>query len=170
MSSSTTSQNGGSASGRKPPPETTRFQKGQSGNPAGRPKGTVSVAAITKKVALSKIPLTLNGKRQTLTRLEIAVLKLKALAAGGSPGAAEELHKLRNQAAPRQADRQAGVLLVPAEMPMEEYMRAEMERNKNKIEPGTATNLDAEEFIKAVRGEPSSYGKALLAHHRKYRG
>ena len=169
MSSSTTRQNGGSASGRKPPPETTRFQK-PTGNPAGRPKGTVSMAAITKKVALSKIPLSLNGKRQTLTRLEIAVLKLKALAAQGSAAAAEELHKLRTQAAPRQADRQAGVLLVPAEMPMEEYMRAEMEHNKNKIEPGTAINLDAEEFIKAVRGEPTNYGKAMLAHRRKYRG
>jgi hypothetical protein len=48
-------------------------------------------------------------------------------------------------------------------------MAREEERNKNTCEPGSAVNLDAEEFTKAARGEPTIYGEALLAHFRKYR-
>jgi Family of unknown function (DUF5681) len=117
MSTSRTRRNG--TSGRKPPPEKTRFKKGQSGNPSGRPKGAVSVTGITRRFALKQEPVTRNGKPQRFTRLEIAVLKLTALAAVGSAAASEELHKVRCQLAPSEADYQAGVLLVPAELSME---------------------------------------------------
>lgn len=162
--------NGVSASGRKPPPATRRFKKGRSGNPAGRPKGAVSVSAITRKFASKRLSYEQAGRRQRLTRLDIVLRQLVALAASGSPAASEALHKLRTKLAPREPDAKAGVLLVPEILSEEEWIAREEKRNKDKIEPGSAINLDAEEFTKAVRGEPTVYGRALLAHYQKYRG
>ncbi|MGY4626677.1 DUF5681 domain-containing protein [Bradyrhizobium sp. USDA 4486] len=166
---STNGTNQKSAAGkRKAPPQDSRFKKGQSGNPAGRPKGAVSVAGITRKFALNKVPVALTGKRQRMTRLDVTLLKLKALAAQGSPAAAEELSRLRARLTPNAADQKAAYLVVPELVSIEEFIAEEEERTRDKVEPGTAINLDAEEFIKAVRGEPTVYGQALLAHSRKY--
>ena len=158
-----------SNSKRKPPPEQNHFKKGQSGNPAGRPKGAVSTAGITRKFAFKKIPVTVGGKQQQLMRFHVAVLKLRALATAGSAAAAEELSKLRTRLTPRMPDGPTSYLLVPAPMSMEEFIESENERNTDKVQPEAATNLDAEEFAKAVRGEPTIYGRALLAHYKKYR-
>ncbi|WP_354129831.1 hypothetical protein [Bradyrhizobium sp. RT3b] len=51
-----------------------------------------------------------------------------------------------------------------------DWIAREEQRNKDKVEPGSAINLEAEEFIKAARGEPTVYGEALLEYYRKYRG
>lgn len=164
-----TSKQGVSAPGRKPPPSESRFRKGQSGNSAGRPKGAVSIRGITARFASQKLRFNLSGRRQKRARLDIVLHRLLALAASGSPAAAEQLHKLRAKITPPEPDSKGGVLLVPEILSEQEWIAREQERNKDKVEPGTATNLDAEEFIKAVRGEPTIYGKALLAHYNKYR-
>lgn len=161
---------GASAPGRKPPPEETRFTKGQSGNPAGRPKGAVTISGITRKFASQKLSFEVSGRRQRLARLDIVLRQLVALAASGSAAAAEELHKLRTRVAPREADTKEAVLLVPEILMEQEWIARQEKRNKDKVEPGTAINFDAEEFIKAARGEPTVYGEVRLAHYRKYRG
>lgn len=137
MSTSEPQRRGASAPGRKPPPASSRFKKGQSGNPAGRPKGAVSVSAITRKFASKRLSLEMSGRRQTLTRLDIVLHQLVALAASGSPSAAEELHKLRAKVTPREADVQAGILLLPEVLSEQEWIATEEERNKDKAEPGT---------------------------------
>ena len=48
-------------------------------------------------------------------------------------------------------------------------MAEEEARNAGKVEPGTEINIESEEFMKAVRGEPSPLGEALLSFHKKYR-
>ncbi|MGY4513633.1 DUF5681 domain-containing protein [Bradyrhizobium sp. USDA 3650] len=158
----------GAAGRRRLPPQASQFKKGQSGNPAGRPKGAVSPTVITRKFALKKVPVTIRSKRQLMTRLDVAFLKLKALAADGSATAAEELSKLRARITPNATDQARAYLVVPEPISMEEFIAREEERNRDKVEPSSAINLDAEEFIKAARGEPTIYGQALLAYHRKY--
>lgn len=92
MSTDNSKPNGISAPGRSPPPAENRFKRGRFGNARGRPKGAVRVTALTKQFALGQIAFALKGKRRKLSRLEIAVIKLQALAAEGKPAAAELLN------------------------------------------------------------------------------
>ncbi|WP_166294502.1 hypothetical protein [Bradyrhizobium sp. 2S1] len=62
------------------------------------------------------------------------------------------------------------MLLVPEPLTVEEWIQSALEDNKHKKEPGTEINVEASEFLKAARDEPSPLGEALLAFHRKYHG
>jgi hypothetical protein len=158
----------GRAKGRIPPPANAQFRKGSSGNPKGRPKGSVSLEGLTRKFAMKKQVVKIGGKRQKLSRLEIIVLKLTALAASGKPAAVRLMRELRFSSAPKESEQRSGVLLVPAEMTTEAFIAEQEELNKHRIEPGTEVNIEHEEFMKAVRGEPSPLGEALRAFHRKW--
>jgi hypothetical protein len=157
---------GAAAKGRIPPPANAQFRKGSSGNPRGRPKGSVSLDGLTRKFALKKQVVKIGGKRQKLSRLEIVIFKLTALAASGKPAAARLTHELRTLSVPKEPEHR--VLLAPAQTTPEAFFAEEEERNKHRVEPGTEVNIEHEEFIKAVRGEPSPLGEALLAFHRKW--
>ena len=158
-----------SAEGRTPPPAESWFRKGRSGNPAGRPKGSISLHAITRKVALKKHSVRIPGKPRRINMLELLILKLNAMAASGHPGAASLINWLRSQTEPSELDSAGGgFALVPETLTTEEFIAEEEARNVGKLEPGTFVDVKAEEFMKAVRGEPSPLGEALLAFHKKY--
>lgn len=165
-----TSFRGASAPGRVPPPAIKRFAKGTSGNPRGRPRGAVSLDAITRKFALRGESISIGGKRQRLSRLEIALQVLRAQAADGKPTAIRLVDELRSHVLARRSERpEGGLLLVPAQCSFEEFIAQEQARTKDAPMPGgAAIDLEAEEFQKAVSGEASVYGAALLAFHRKY--
>lgn len=65
------------------PPLETRFQKGQSGNPSGRPKGKRNMATIFKSVSNETLVITENGERKTITKLEASFKQLVNKAASG---------------------------------------------------------------------------------------
>ena len=65
------------------PPETSQFQKGQSGNPKGRPKGSKNLASILHRAAHEKITVTENGQKKQITKLEAAAKQLANRAASG---------------------------------------------------------------------------------------
>lgn len=54
--------------GYKKPPKETRFQKGRSGNPKGRPKGARGVDAVLKEIMNEKIAVKTAGGRQKMRR------------------------------------------------------------------------------------------------------
>src|SRR5215216_831037 len=56
------------------PPRHSRFKKGQSGNPKGRPKGSESAARLARRILNEKIVVRENGRRISITRRE-AMLK-----------------------------------------------------------------------------------------------
>lgn len=65
------------------PPENTRFKKGQSGNPQGRPKGTLNMATVLERTLREKVVINESGKRKTITKLEAAIKQLTNKAASG---------------------------------------------------------------------------------------
>jgi hypothetical protein len=157
--------------GRTLPPPEKQFLKGQSGYPAGRPRGAVSTKRITRKVARKMRRVKIDGKYRKISTSDLLILKLNGMAALGKPGAAAVVGWLREQVTlPEEATAQAGILLVPAEVTPEEFM-AEIEIcSIGKVEPGTEIDIEHEEYMKAVKGEASPLGEAILAFHKKNRG
>lgn len=55
------------------PPKATRFVKGQSGNPKGRPKGSKNTLKLIEEILEQKISITQNGKSLKISK-RIAML------------------------------------------------------------------------------------------------
>ncbi|MFZ1119861.1 MAG: DUF5681 domain-containing protein [Candidatus Binataceae bacterium] len=103
--------------GKGKPPEHTRFQKGQSGNPAGRRRGSKNVATLLEQVLNERVVVTETGKRKRITKLEAMIKQLANKAASGDHRAIKMLMPLAETCiAPSNAanDAAAPVLLPSA--------------------------------------------------------
>jgi hypothetical protein len=69
--------------GYKRPPEASRFRPGQSGNPKGRPKGAKNFATVFAEELTTRIVVTENGKRRTITKRQAVVKQLVNKAVAG---------------------------------------------------------------------------------------
>jgi hypothetical protein len=67
----------------KPPPQ-HRFKPGKSGNPRGRPKSLPELSDLTAKELRRRGYVTIDGKRVSLTRMELLVKQLIASAGKGN--------------------------------------------------------------------------------------
>ena len=97
--------------GYRRPPLESRFQRGVSGNPTGRPKGSRGVSAVIAAALAERVSVTENGRRRSITKLEAAVKQLANKAAGGDQRAAKLIIDLLHQAENRDEARAAGVPL-----------------------------------------------------------
>lgn len=84
------------------PPEATRFKKGNSGNPKGRPRGSLNVRNLFIKISREKVVINENGQRKTVTKLEAALKQMVNKAASGDIRALRELLELARDAEARQ--------------------------------------------------------------------
>jgi uncharacterized protein DUF5681 len=66
------------------PPKHSQFQRGQSGNPKGRPKGSLNLATMLERTLRERVVLKENGRRKVVTKLESVILKLVNDAASGN--------------------------------------------------------------------------------------
>jgi hypothetical protein len=73
------------------PPEETRFVKGKSGNPKGRPKGRKNFSTMLQTISRERIPVTVNGRVKYMTKLEACIHQLSNKAASGDMRAIREL-------------------------------------------------------------------------------
>jgi hypothetical protein len=65
------------------PPKAHRFKPGQSGNPSGRPKGSISMAALLRKALIETVEITINGRTRRVRKVELAIKQLVNKAAKG---------------------------------------------------------------------------------------
>jgi Family of unknown function (DUF5681) len=93
--------------GYRSPPEATRFKKGASGNPRGRPKGSLNVATVLMRTLREKVVINQNGRRKTVTKLEAALKQLVDQAAAGDLRALRHLTALAHDAEAQQNARDA---------------------------------------------------------------
>src|ERR1700683_4792473 len=52
------------------PPQATRFKPGQSGNPRGRPKGSVNLGTALNRTMRERIVIVEQGRRKTISKAE----------------------------------------------------------------------------------------------------
>ncbi|RMG56676.1 MAG: hypothetical protein D6717_06190 [Gammaproteobacteria bacterium] len=83
--------------GYRKPPRHTRFRKGQSGNPKGRPKGARGLTASLKRELETKITIREGGREMHLTKGEAAAKRLTNEALTGDMKALLALLKLDPQ-------------------------------------------------------------------------
>ena len=58
------------------PPRHTRFKKGQSGNPRGRPCGSKNLKTLLSEALSEPVIITENGRRRKITKREAIVTQL----------------------------------------------------------------------------------------------
>lgn len=73
------------------PPKHTRFQKGRSGNPRGRPKGSKGFAAIVQHELDTLVGVRQNGRVEKISKREVIIKQVVNRAAAGDQRATELL-------------------------------------------------------------------------------
>ncbi len=76
------------------PPKHTRWQKGQSGNPRGRPKASRGLKTDLHAELSSHMTIRISGKPITATKQQLMIKTLTARAAAGDVRATQTLIKL----------------------------------------------------------------------------
>lgn len=65
------------------PPKATQFKSGQSGNPAGRPRGVRNFQTELQDVVNSKVSISQDGKRQSISVKRATIMRLVEKGLGG---------------------------------------------------------------------------------------
>ena len=92
------------------PPRHTRFQRGRSGNPHGRPKGAQNLATMLSEALNEMVTVAENGRRRKISKRRTIVTQLVNRAAQADPKATQILLPVmqdaerRNEPAPAEAD------------------------------------------------------------------
>jgi hypothetical protein len=80
------------------PPKSGQFEKGRSGNPKGRPKGSKNLATVVLRESRQRVRVNGPGRTRSVTKLEAAVIQLNNKAAQGDLRAQRELFFLVHRA------------------------------------------------------------------------
>ena len=71
------------------PPKHTRFGKGQSGNPKGRPKGAKNLRTVVEQEAFSSILVSERGKTRKVSKMTAIMMGMMAKGLKGDTKAAQ---------------------------------------------------------------------------------
>jgi Family of unknown function (DUF5681) len=82
------------------PPVATRFKPGQSGNPAGRKRGSLNINSILKKAMSEVVVVNERGRSKRLTKMEVAVRQIINKAAAGDINAFKLTYAMASQIDP----------------------------------------------------------------------
>ena len=92
-----------SAAGYRRPPRSRQFQKGQSGNPKGRPKGVRNLKTDLDAIMEKRLPIRENGEQRLVSGRELMLLKLFEKAVAGDIRATTQIFAmLKHLDAPEQ--------------------------------------------------------------------
>jgi len=80
------------------PPKATRFQEGQSGNPKGRPKGSLNAATLMQQLMAERISVVeKGGRKKVMPMMEVVLRRLLNKAASGDLKAAPLVLRIAEQ-------------------------------------------------------------------------
>lgn len=126
--------------GYRRPPIATQFKKGQSGNPKGRPKGSLNLDSALQRELNQRVTIKEHGQTRTITKFEACIKQLVNKAASGDTKAIQFLINLMNLAGgPAGAD-QSPVLSTEADHAV---MATLLERFAPQVLPDPPSLLEA---------------------------
>ena len=77
--------------GYRKPPQQSRFKKGQSGNPKGRPRSSHNSGTLLREILSEPLEVRENGRVRRLTKKELLLRNTVVTAVTGDPRAREFL-------------------------------------------------------------------------------
>ncbi len=89
------------------PPKNSRFVKGRSGNPKGRPKGSKDFSSDLRDVLDAKVAVTENGAMRKVTSQKATLMRLREQALKGDARAMKQLLDLAKEQAVEEWSRKA---------------------------------------------------------------
>src|ERR1700757_1844684 len=86
------------------PPASSQFQRGQSGNPKGRPKGVRNASSMARDVLERTVNVKVKGKWRRMTVRKAAYLRLAEKTVAGDAKAFDYLLSLESEERPSGPD------------------------------------------------------------------
>jgi Family of unknown function (DUF5681) len=83
--------------GRGKPPAASRFKPGTSGNPKGRPQGSVNLRTLIQRAMIAQIPVQEGARTRKVTKIEGVVLRQVQSALKGDDRAAMAVLRMAMQ-------------------------------------------------------------------------
>lgn len=105
------------------PPKHTRFQKGQSGNPRGRPRQTQNHKCIAHRVAAELHEVRVGEAPVKLPTVALLMETIRGEMLKGKPRAVKLFERLSEKYAARHETPKGGWLVVPGRMTEEQWQR-----------------------------------------------
>lgn len=76
------------------PPKSGQFKKGQTGNPKGRPKGSLDLSTYVQQMLSAQVTVTEGGKRKRVNSLQATLMRLAEKSLKGDMRAIEKVLSL----------------------------------------------------------------------------
>ena len=95
------------------PNDDTKFEKGKSGNPKGRPKGARSLSTILREMLEEPIEIVVDGKKERREFREVIIRKLLKKANDGDIRAIQEIFDRVEGRAQQKIDHTSGGEAIP---------------------------------------------------------
>ena len=95
------------------PPKAHQFKPGQSGNPAGRKKGSKNLSTLLRQAMEEQVTINVNGRSRRIPKMEAAFIQLVNRAAGGDTKATKMAVDILAATETRDAAKSGGEVLSP---------------------------------------------------------
>jgi hypothetical protein len=115
-------------------------------NPGGRPKGSKNLKTMLQDIMLQEYVVMEDGKKKQRTLLHITLLNLrKAALDDARPRAMKKFAQVMERYRPGVINEDAGVIVAPADISPEDWIKRELEENKTLKPPPGVYDDDEDE-------------------------